>query len=80
MAGRVDRWQHLASGAFRLDEASEKDAHAEAQRYLRSVLEVFDSGIDPVEDYEAYAVRRMAAALLSALERQPPFPREDRGM
>lgn len=67
---RVDRWQHLVSGAFRLDEAPPERVAAEARVLLHSVLEVFPAGLDPIEEFEAYAVRRLAASLLRALEAQ----------
>ncbi len=35
--------------------------------YLESTLEVFPSSVDPVEDFEGYAVRRMVQGLLAAL-------------
>lgn len=71
---REDRWQHLAQSAFRLEEqldasrsagASANEAHVRAA--VESLLEVFDSSLDPVEDFEAYAVRRFAHALRRAL-------------
>jgi len=65
---RTDKWQHLVTGAFHLDEAAPEALRAEARAYLRSVLEVFPKGLEPVDDFRAYAVRRMAAALLRALE------------
>lgn len=74
--GRTDRWQSLVAGAFLLEETlSSKeapirgaDAIAPALRYLESLLEVFPSSLDPLEDFEGYAVRRMALALRNALE------------
>ncbi|HOX42982.1 MAG TPA: hypothetical protein PK668_05270 [Myxococcota bacterium] len=66
--GRDDRWQHLVSGAFLLDEAEPQAALHELRAYLHSVLEVFPRGLEPPEDFEAYAVRRMAGAILRALE------------
>lgn len=36
--------------------------------YLRSVLEVFERDIDPVDDFEGYAVRRLATSLLRILD------------
>jgi hypothetical protein len=65
---RVDRWQHLVTGAFLLDEAGADRIAAETRVYLDSVLTVFPAGIDPVDDFEGYAVRRMASTLLRALE------------
>lgn len=70
---RDDRWQNLVQGAFDLSEklsAGEAPAAAraeEARRLLDSVLEVFGPSIDPVEDFEGYAVRRLALALREAL-------------
>jgi hypothetical protein len=66
---RVDRWQNLVTGAFRLSEASEEGrADTAAREYLNNVLEVFGADADPVEDWEGYAVRRMALALREALD------------
>ena len=65
---RVDRWQHLVTMAFHLDESHPEVAAAEARSLLRSVLEVFPRGIEPIDDFEAFAVRRLAASLLRALE------------
>ncbi len=73
--GRTDRWQSLVVGAFRLEEAlsakegSEQGAGA-ALRYLNNLLEVFPTSLDPLEDFEGYAVRRMVLALRHALEKQ----------
>jgi hypothetical protein len=75
-SGRTDRWQSLVAGAFLLEEtlASKEGPEAApgvsapALRYLDSLLEVFPSNLDPVEDFEGYAVRRMALALRRALE------------
>jgi hypothetical protein len=74
--GRTDRWQSLVAGAFLLEETlSSREGTAGASgpippalRYLESLLEVFPPGLDPVEDFEGYAVRRMALALRRALE------------
>lgn len=40
--------------------------------YLRSVLEVFERDIDPVDDFEGYAVRRLATSLLRILDASKP--------
>ncbi|WP_373045798.1 hypothetical protein [Vulgatibacter sp.] len=64
---RIDRWQNLVSGAFRLGEAGGGEKPDAAREYLDNVLEVFGPGIDPLEDWEGYAVRRMALALREAL-------------
>ncbi len=74
--GRTDRWTSLVTGAFLLEESlkatpSSSDARppgALAVSYLDSVLEVFPSSLDPIEDFEGYAIRRMALALRRALE------------
>lgn len=66
---REDRWQNLVTGAFHLEEApGAKPSREDALRYLDSILEVFPPSVDPVEDFEGYAVRRMALALRRALE------------
>jgi hypothetical protein len=61
---RTDRWQHLVSAAFHLDETVSPER---AVHLLDSALEVFPPTIDPVEDFEGYAVRRMLLALRRAL-------------
>jgi hypothetical protein len=74
--GRTDRWQSLVAGAFLLEETltskegsgAAPGVSAPALRYLDSLLEVFPSSLDPVEDFEGYAVRRMVLALRRALE------------
>jgi hypothetical protein len=75
--GRTDRWQSLVTGAFLLEESLKatpsprgdtRPPGALAVSYLDSVLEVFPSSVDPVEDFEGYAIRRMALALRRALE------------
>lgn len=58
--GRVDRWQNLVNGAFRLAEDGDLQG---AIAYLDNVLDVFPAETDPVDDFEGYAVRRMALAL-----------------
>ena len=80
MAVRVDRWQHLVSGAFRLTAAPVRAKPDEARDYLANVLEVFGPETDPVDDWEGYAVRRMALALrdaMEALEARPAAPAAD---
>lgn len=39
----------------------------EVERILDSALEVFDATIDPVEDFEGYALRRLLLALRQAI-------------
>jgi hypothetical protein len=71
---RDDRWQNLVSRAFLLEEqlratggAAPPNGLKAAVDYLESTLEVFPSSVDPVEDFEGYAVRRMVQGLLAAL-------------
>lgn len=71
---RDDRWQNLVTGAFHLDDelASVRVRGSVARRrraieYLDSILEVFPADLDPVEDFEGYAVRRLAQSLRRAL-------------
>ena len=63
---REDRWLNLVNASFGL---AERGGRNEALAYLDNVLYVFGPNIDPVRDYEGYAVRRMALALRAALER-----------
>jgi hypothetical protein len=69
---RTDRWQHLVAGAFRLAEAEAPLKADTARAYLDGVLEVFDADVDPVDDWEGYAVRRMALALREAFAAAAP--------
>jgi len=68
---REDRWTHLVTAAFLLEEGGPSaDAAERAGRALgliESALEVFPSSLDPVEDYEGYAVRRLLLALRTRL-------------
>ncbi len=71
---RDDRWQNLVTGAFHLDDelASVRVRGSVARRrlaieYLDSILEVFPADLDPVKDFEGYAVRRFAQSLQRAL-------------
>jgi hypothetical protein len=76
--GRTDRWQRIVVGAFQLDEAlgsKEGPGHGSgaathALTYVDSLLEVFPSSVDPLEDFEGYAVRRMLLSMRRALEHQ----------
>ena len=70
---RQDRWQSLVHAAFLVDESScGKRSPPERLQALKtalnSLLEVFPAGIDPVEDFEAYAVRRFVLAVSGAIE------------
>jgi hypothetical protein len=75
---RNDRWQNLVSRAFLLEEqlrgaegSSRSSGLKAAVDYLESTLEVFPNSVDPVEDFEGYAVRRMVQGLLAALRADP---------
>jgi len=75
----------VTSSAFRLEEALERlrgqgglspEAHAAARdrwvgTLLDNLLEVFPHTLDPVEDFEGYAVRRLAQALRRACDPLP---------
>lgn len=82
---RDDRWQNLVTGAFHLDDelGSVRTRGAVARRrlaieYIDSILEVFPADLDPVEDFEGYAVRRLAQSLRRAIADANPPP-EKRG-
>jgi hypothetical protein len=62
------RWARLSDVAFQLD-ALEAPGVAELSAALDTVLEAFDATLDPVEDFEGAAVRRLARSLQGALER-----------
>lgn len=64
---RDDRWQHLVTCAFALEEAPAEARQVELARVLASVAEVFPRTLDPVEDFEGYAVRRFVLALTEAV-------------
>ncbi|WNG55568.1 hypothetical protein F0U59_12910 [Archangium gephyra] len=76
--GRTDRWQSMVVGAFHLDETlgskevpgDGSGAAAHTLLYLDHLLETFPSSVDPLEDFEGYAVRRMLLSLRRALEHQ----------
>lgn len=65
-----NRWSNLVNTAFLLDQAP-KGPGPEGLRpalvMLESALEVFPSTVDPVEDFEGYAVRRLLLSLHAAL-------------
>ncbi|RKH92521.1 hypothetical protein D7Y04_42605 [Corallococcus sp. AB038B] len=76
---REDRWQHLLHAAFLLEEedsaarargdtSGTEERQRRVKRLLDSLLEVFPSSLDPVDDFEGYAVRRLAQVLLRTLE------------
>lgn len=62
---RQDRWQNLLQAALAL-EAQPSTVEADRQQLLMrldSLLEVFHSSIDPVDDFEGYATRRLLLTL-----------------
>lgn len=72
---REDRWQNMVHAALLLEEqaaqVSPESAQArrlQVQLLLGSLLEVFPSSVDPVDDFEGFAVRKLAQALQRALE------------
>jgi hypothetical protein len=66
---REDRWQHLLSAALSVGEAQEPGR--EMERRVTSLLEVFSSDLDPVDDFEAYAVRRFVQVVQELAARPP---------
>ena len=73
---REDRWQNMVHAALLLEEqvlaadpASAQQRRRQVQVLLGSLLEVFPSSVDPVDDFEGFAVRKLAQALQRALER-----------
>jgi hypothetical protein len=76
---REDRWQHLLHTSLLLEEEEgvaptvqgtpgREERQRRAKLLLGSLLEVFPSSLDPVDDFEGYAVRKLAQALLRTLE------------
>lgn len=75
---REDRWQHLLHTALLLDDdgatlalggtPEREERQRRVKLLLGSLLEVFPSSLDPVDDFEGYSVRRLAQALLRTLE------------
>ncbi len=71
---RDDRWQNVLQAAFRLEEQlspemgdTPENSGPQVCALLDNLLEVFPSSIDPVDDFEGFAVRRLAQALRRAL-------------
>lgn len=65
------RWQHLVNAAFAIDEARASGRAVDAAKLraqIDNALELFPASLDPVEDFEAFAVRRMLLAISRALE------------
>ncbi len=68
-----NRWANLVNTAFLLDQIPRRagpEGLRPALSMIESALEVFPSTIDPVEDFEGYAVRRLLLALHAALSEQ----------
>lgn len=68
-----NRWANLVNTAFLLDQLPRRSGPEGLQSALtmiQSALEVFPPSIDPVEDFEGYAVRRLLLALLESLSHQ----------
>ena len=66
------RWSNLVNPAFLLDQmprSSGPEGLRPALTMLQSALEVFPPSIDPVEDFEGYAVRRLLLSLQDYLSR-----------
>lgn len=66
-----NRWQHLVNAAFAIDEARASRRAvdtAKLRTQIDNALELFPASLDPVEDFEAFAVRRMLLAISRALE------------
>jgi hypothetical protein len=65
-----NRWANLVNAAFLLDQTSRTpgpEGLRQALSMIESALEVFPPSIDPVEDFEGYAVRRFLLALKASL-------------
>jgi len=68
-----NRWANLVNAAFLLDQMPKRSGPEGLQSALamiQSALEVFPPSIDPVEDFEGYAVRRLLLALQESLSQQ----------
>jgi hypothetical protein len=72
---RDDRWAHLVNTAFRLDEARSLERGERirsAIALIDSAIEVFPSSIEPIEDLEGYAVRRLLLGVSELLRSAGP--------
>lgn len=77
-----NRWANLVNTAFLLDQAPRSpgpEGLRPALGMIESALEVFPASLDPVEDFEGYAVRRLLLALQAALSEQVSSPRATEG-
>lgn len=76
LGSREDRWQNVTTSALYLEERlaraptglTPEERAREIRALLDSLLEVFPSSLDPVEDFEGFAVRKLAQALRRGLE------------
>lgn len=63
-----NRWGHLVNAAFHVESTASTQGGIDATLALvDSALEVFGPEIDPVDDFEGYAVRRFLLAIQAAL-------------
>jgi hypothetical protein len=78
---REDRWQNMVHAALLLEEqvrgappgrTPTPERRRQVQVLLDNLLEVFPSSVDPVEDFEGFAVRKLAQALQRALDADEP--------
>jgi hypothetical protein len=68
-----NRWANLVNTAFLLDQIPSRsgpEGLRPALTMIQSALEVFPSTLDPVEDFEGYAVRRLLLSLNAILSEQ----------
>jgi hypothetical protein len=68
-----NRWANLVNTAFLLDQLPKRsgpEGIGSALKMIESALEVFPPSIDPVEDFEGYAVRRLLLSLNAVLSEQ----------
>jgi hypothetical protein len=65
----AERWRHLVNAAFRLEETRPREGESleAVLAVVDSALEVFTAAIDPIDDFEGYAVRRLLLALRGTL-------------
>ena len=76
----LGNWRHLLYAADTLLQLpKEKDVFFELTHLLISLEEHFSRNLDPIDDFEAYAVRRFCMALRSVLEeREEEIPKRKR--
>ena len=71
---RSDRWQSLIHASEHITFASSRDDFARSQEsgfvvleQVRSLKEIFGPALDPVDDFEGYAVRQLLKSLEAVL-------------